>query len=64
MVKNNIISFSERSKGAQENFPQIPTPTASDIAYYTNNLIRTDYTPTLVQSYDDLVTTIESEVSN
>ena len=64
VVKNNVINFSERSKEAQEKPPQITTPSASAVAYYTNSLIRKDYTPIVVQSYDDLVTTIESEVSN
>ena len=64
MDKDNVINFSERSKEAQENFLQTPIPTASDIAYYTSSLIRKDYTPIVVKSYDDLVTTIESEVSN
>lgn len=64
MDKNNIINFSGRSKEAQEKPPQIATPSASAVAYYTNSLIRKDYTPAVVQSYDDLVTAIESEVSN
>ena len=60
MNKDNVINFSERSKEAQENFPQTPIPTASDIAYYTNNLIRTDYTPIAVQAYKDRQRTNES----
>ena len=60
MTKDNVINFSERSKEAQENFSQTPIPTASDLAYYTNNLIRADYTPIAVQAYKDRQRTNES----
>jgi hypothetical protein len=60
MNKDNVINFLGRSKEAQENFSQTPIPTASDIAYYTNNLIRTDYTPIAVQAYKDRQRTNES----
>ena len=36
-----VISFLQRSKEAQENFLQIPTPNASDVAYYTQERIYT-----------------------
>jgi hypothetical protein len=60
MNKDNVINFSGRSKEAQENFPQTPIPTASDVAYYTNSLIRKDYTPIAVQAYKERLRTNES----
>jgi len=60
MNKDNVINFSERSKEAQENFPQTPIPSASAVAYYTNSLIRKDYTPIAVQAYKDRLRTNES----